>query len=185
MDVQIYNRNLELTDRLTEYVDKKVEKFPRYLPGIENIRVDLAATKHRDVSKRMVAQITIRVPGTILRAEERAGDIFAAFDAVIDKIYRRIERFKGRRSSRRTELPASVLEADLSEVVEDEEEVVPTGKVVRIKRFEVSSVMPEDAIEQMELLGHYFYIFLDGSDGRLSVIYKREDGDYGLLKPIY
>ena len=183
MDVQIYNRNLELTDRLTEYVDRKVEKFPRYLPGIEDIRVDLAATNHRDTSKRMVAQITIRVPGTILRAEERGGDIFAAFDAVMDKIYRRIERFKGRRTPRRGEVPASVLESEIPEV--EEESVIPAGKIVRTKRFEVTATTPEDAIEQMELLGHFFYIFVDATDGQLSVIYKREDGDYGLLKPIY
>ncbi len=183
MDVQIYNRNLELTDRLREYVDKKVEKFPRYLPGIEDIRVDLAATNHRDSSRRMVAQITIRVPGTLLRAEERSGDVFAAFDAVIDKIYRRIDRYKGRRLSRRVEIPASVIEPEVPEA--EEVAPTPTGTIVRTKRFEVSSVTPEDAIEQMELLGHFFYLFIDATDGRLSVIYKREDGDYGLLKPVY
>lgn len=184
MDLQIYNRNLELTDRLREYVEAKVERFSRYLPNIESARVDLNETNARNASRRMVAQLTIRVPGTILRAEERAGDIFAAFDAVTDKMDRRIERYKGRRQRRRTSAPP--LGEVLPQSVELEEaESQIGGRIARVKRFEVSSILPEEAVEQMELLGHYFFIFLDASDGLLSVVYKREDGDYGLIKPVY
>ncbi len=181
MDVQISTRNLELTDRLREYVEQKVEKLDRYLPTIEEVRVDLSASNARDASRRMVAQITIYVPRAILRAEERSGDIFAAIDNVVDKMYRRIERYKGRRMNRRTEsIPV--------EEIHLPEEVEPPAQgpsIVRVKEFEVSSTTPEDAVEQMELLGHYFFVFLDGTDGRLSVVYKREDNDYGLIKPIY
>jgi len=67
----------------------------------------------------------------------------------------------------------------------EEEESSLKGEIVRVKRFEVSSITPEEAAEQMELLGHFFYVFLDGTDGQLSIIYRREDGNYGLIKPVY
>ncbi len=181
--LQIYTRNLELSNRLREYVESKVSKFERYLSNIESIRVDLAATNVRDSSRRMVAQITIYVPRAILRAEERAGDIFAAVDSVMDKMYRRIERYKGRRKDRRMAAPPKAefpVEAEMEAVAEEE-----GPRIVRVKEFEVSSITPEEAVEQMELLGHRFYVFLDGNDGRLSVIYRREDGNYGILKPVY
>ncbi len=183
MDVQIYNRNLELTDRLDEYVHSKVTRLTRFLPDIESARVDLNETNARNASRRMVAQLTIRVPGNILRAEERSADIFAAFDAVIDKMDRQIQRYKGRKRRRRS---ASVTAAEVLAPPEEavEEEAIG-GNIVRTKRFEVTSLLPEDAVEQMELLGHFFYVFLDASDGVLSIVYKREDGDYGLIKPLY
>lgn len=185
MNVQIYNRNLELTERLSEYVESKVAKLSRYLMDIEDVRVDLSATNARDASRRMVAQITIRVRRSVLRAEERAGDIFSAFDAVMDKMERQIRRYKERRLNRRGEALAPA-EVEEEAATEGPEEVAGApGRIVRVKRFEVSAIPPEEAVEQMELLGHFFYVFLDATDGHLSVVYKREDGDYGLIKPIY
>ncbi|MBN1261037.1 MAG: ribosome-associated translation inhibitor RaiA [Anaerolineae bacterium] len=181
MDVQIYNRNLELTDRLREYVEKKIEKFSRYLPTIDSVRIDLSATNVRDASRRMVAQITIHIQRNILRAEERAGDIFTAFDAVMDKMERQIKRYKQRKLDRRSDVP----EMPLGLEEESPSELEQGGRIVRVKRFEVNSITPEEAVDQMELLGHFFYVFLDGTDGQLSVVYKRENGDYGLIKPIY
>ncbi len=180
--LKIYTRNLDLTERLREYVEKKVTKFDRYLPNIDSMRVDLSESNARDNTRRMVAQITINVPKAILRAEERAADIFGAVDAVMDKMYRRVERYKGRRDNRRpvTEMVEEEVVPVVEAVVEEE-----MPEIVRVKEFEVSSIMPEEAIEQMELLGHRFYIYLDGNDGRLSVIYRREDGNYGVLKPVY
>lgn len=181
MDVQIYHRDLELTDRLREYVEAKMEKFDRYLSDIRNVRVDLKSMHVRDASGRKVAQITIDVPRKLLRAEERGGDIFAAFDAAVDKLHRQVKRYKGRLQSHRGD-------PTLAELTEEEffaEEDILDGEIVRVKEFDVSSIVPEEAVEQMELLGHYFFVFLDATDGRLSVVYKRHDDDYGLLKPIY
>ena len=180
--LQIYTRNIELTERLRDYVEAKVAKFERFLPSLETIRVDLSESNARDSSRRMVAQITINVPKAILRAEERAGDIFAAIDAVMDKMYRRVDRYKGRRTTRRRAAPLAgeSLEVAVEEAIEEE-----APQIVRVKEFEVNSITPEEAVEQMELLGHLFYIYLDGNDGRLSVIYRRETGDYGVLKPVY
>ena len=146
--LQIYTRDLELTDRLRDYVEDKVLKLQRYLPNLDSIRVDLSESNARDSSRRMVAQITIYVPKAILRAEERAGDIFAAVDSVMDKMYRRVERYKGRRRSmRRQAPPASVMAPEMSDIELMEEEL--PASIVRVKEFEVSSILAEDAIEQM------------------------------------
>ncbi len=184
MDVDIFTRNLELTDRLASYVEEKVQKLDRYLSTIEDVRVDLSETKVKDASRRMVAQITLHVPRSILRAEERAGDIFTAFDAAMDKIERQIKRYKGRRLDRR-KAGAAVAGPMPPVPAEEETTEAATGRIVRTKRFEVSSITPEEAAEQMELLGHSFFIFLDVTDGQLSILYKRHDGNYGLIKPIY
>ncbi|HNT73399.1 MAG TPA: ribosome-associated translation inhibitor RaiA [Anaerolineae bacterium] len=182
--LKIYSRNLELTERLRDYVEKKMTKFERYLPNIESMRVDLAESNARDSARRMVAQITIYVPKSILRAEERGSDIFSTVDSVMDKMYRRIERYKGRRQTMRPVPEVEKVAVPVSEEEEPAEEgFIP--EIVRVKEFEVSSITPEEAIEQMELLGHRFYIYVDGNDGRLSVIYRREDGNYGVLKPTY
>ena len=180
--LQIYTRDLELTERLRDYVESKVSKFERYLPQLDSVRVDLSESNARDSSQRMVAQITVYVPRAILRAEEHAGDIFSAVDSVMDKMYRRIERYKGRRQQARR----ATAEVLMQDVLEEEEDLYEEeSDIVRVKEFEVSAIPPEDAVEQMELLGHHFYVFLDGTDGRLSVVYKRKTGDYGLLKPRY
>ena len=182
--LQIYSRNLELTDRLRDHVEDKTSKLQRYLPNLDSIRVDLSESNARDSSRRMVAQITIYVPKAILRAEERAADIFAAVDLVMDKMSRRVERYKGRRRTMRR-APEPVASADVSDLEDDELLLEDMPSIARVKEFEVSSILSGEAVEQMELLGHQFFLFVDAADGRLSVVYRREDGDYAILKPIY
>jgi putative sigma-54 modulation protein len=101
--------------------------------------------------------------------------MFASIDAVLDKMYRQIARYKGKRQDR-WQTAAEVLPIE-----EPEEELV--GEIVRIKRFDVRPMAPEEAIEQMELLGHSFYIFLNADEDALNVVYRRDDGNYGLLQP--
>ncbi|RLC67525.1 MAG: ribosome-associated translation inhibitor RaiA, partial [Chloroflexi bacterium] len=100
MEVSIVTRNLEVTPRLQEYVEQKVSKLDRYLSSIDEARVDLAVENTRNAAHRQVAQLTVRTKGTILRAEERTQDMFASIDAVLDKMYRQIARYKGKRRDR-------------------------------------------------------------------------------------
>jgi putative sigma-54 modulation protein len=175
VEVSISARNMEVTPRLSEYVEQKVGKLDRYLPWIDDARIDLTVEKTRSAAHRQVAQLTVRSRGTILRAEERTQDMFASIDAVLDKMYRQIARYKGKRQDR-WQTAAEVLPIE-----EPEEELV--GEIVRIKRFDVRPMAPEEAIEQMELLGHSFYIFLNADEDALNVVYRRDDGNYGLLQP--
>lgn len=175
MEVSIFTRNMEVNPHLRDYVEHKVEKLDRYLPSIEEARVDLAVENTRSAAHRQIAQLTVRVPGTILRTEERTGDIFASIDAVLDKMYRRIARYKGKRRNR---WHAATEELPIEEPMEEIE-----GEIVRVKRFELRPMMPEEAVEQMDLLGHHFYVFLNADEGAINVVYRRDDGNYGLLQP--
>ena len=177
MAVKIQGRNLEITPRLHEYVESKVARLDRYLGTINEIRVDLAIENTRSAEDSQVAQFTVYSKKTILRAEERSDDIFASIDAVMDKLYRQIERYRGKRQQRRR---GSEVEVDM-EMLEEEE--APTSEIVRVKRFEVWPMNEEEAIEQMELLGHDFFIFYNAEEATLNVIYRRKDGNYGLLQP--
>ncbi|MGQ9466749.1 MAG: ribosome hibernation-promoting factor, HPF/YfiA family [Anaerolineae bacterium] len=178
MEIQLFTRNVELTPRLQEYVEKKVGKLSRYLPTITDIRVDLSVENTRSNAQRQVAQLTIRTPRVMLRAEERASDMFAAIDAALDKMRRQITRYKTRRQDRWQRAEG---EEEWEETVPPSEEI--SGKVVRVKRFEMFPMTPEEAIEQMELLGHQFFVFLNAEEGGINVIYRRRDGDYGLIIP--
>jgi len=181
MELQINGRNMELTERLDEYVRRKVNKLDRYLPTIAHVRMDLSHENTRSAGDSQVAQLTIRGErGVILRTEERTGDMFASIDAVLDKMYRQIARYKGKR--RRTRRGAGVEEMGLpfeGELEEEEEE----REVVRVKRFELVPMDRDEAIEQMELLGHDFFVFFNPDEGGINVLYRRKDNNYGLLIP--
>jgi putative sigma-54 modulation protein len=180
MELQINGRNMELTERLDEYVRRKVSKLDRYLPTIANARMDLSYENTRSAGDSQVAQLTIRGErGVILRAEERTGDMFASIDAVMDKMYRQIARYKGKRRRSRRGAAVEELEFLEEEDIEEEEE----REVVRVKRFRIAPMMQEEAIEQMELLGHDFFVFYDADEGGINVLYRRKDGNYGLLMP--
>ncbi|HEC34543.1 MAG TPA: ribosome-associated translation inhibitor RaiA [Chloroflexi bacterium] len=173
MEVQLFAHNLEITPRLREYVEKKVGKLDRYL-DIDEARVDLAVENTRSSAHRQVAQLTVRTRGTILRAEERAADMFVAIDAALDKMRRQVSRYKRRRQDRRQRSKEGIL---------PEEEETEVGKIVRVKRFEVVPMTPMEAVEQMELLGHQFFVFFDPDEGGVGVVYRRRDGNYGLIVP--
>lgn len=186
LEVEIYGRNMDVTDRIHDYVTKKVSKLDRYLPGIDEARVDVAYVKSaRSAADRQVAQITVRGKGFILRSEERADDIFAALDTALEKMQRRIERYKGKRYRGRGDgkSVAEVVREIESEVVEEDiEENVPV--IARRKRFMMVPMDEYEAIEQMDLLGHEnFFIFFNINSNAVNVLYKRRDGTYGLLEP--
>lgn len=176
MELSIFTRKLEITPRLREYVERKVGKLDRYLPTIDEARIDLEVEDTRRDEDRQIAQLTVWTRGTILRAEERTADMFASIDAVLDKMYRQIARYKGRRLDR---WHAAAEELPIEEPIEEE----PEREIVRVKRFEVRPMTPEEAIEQMELLGHHFFVFLNAEEGIINTVYKRRDGNYGLLQP--
>jgi putative sigma-54 modulation protein len=180
MELTIKGRNVEVTDRLREYVQKKIGKLDRYLPSIAEARVELSVEDTRAAQHRQVCQMTIRSNGAILRAEERSDDIFNAIDVVLDKMYRQIARYKGKRADRWRGVGASAEPLPIEIEPETEEE---TTNIVRRKRFSMAPMQPEEAIEQMELLGHDFFVFYNADEGAINVLYRRRDGDYGLLQP--
>lgn len=185
MDVNIHSHNLEITQRLENYVEKKTDRLDRYMPNITAVNVDLSTENTRSMGERQVAQITVRDDrGTILRAEERSSDIFAAIDAVIDKLYRQIKRYRGKRQ-RRWRGSGAQEEVLMGEPLpfEEEDDEETEQNIVRYKRFPLQPMSTEEAIEQMELLGHDFFVFFSDEEEAINVLYRRRDGNYGLLQP--
>jgi putative sigma-54 modulation protein len=185
LDVEVYGRNMEVTDRIQKYVEKKISKLDRYLSGIEEARVDVAYVKSaRSASDRQVAQITVRGRGFILRAEERADDIFAAMDTALDKMQRQIERYKGKRNRGRGD-GRSAAEVVTPGVEELEEETGELGPVIaRRKRFVLHPMDELEAINQMSMLGHEnFFVFFNVNSNAINILYRRRDGTYGLIEP--
>ena len=187
LEVDIYGRNLEVTKRMTDYVNKKVSKLDRFLPGIEEARVDLAYVKSaRSASDRQVAQITVRGRGFVLRSEERAEDIFAAIDTALDKMQRRIERYKGKHYRGRGDgrSAAEVVPGEVGEPISEEETGELQPAIVRRKQFVVVPMNELEALEQMSLLGHEnFFVFFNANTNAINVLYRRRDGAYGLIEP--
>jgi putative sigma-54 modulation protein len=203
MDVSIQGRNVRVTQPLEEYAHKKLSRLDRYLPNIQDIRVDLSSENTRRGSDLFSAQITVRHRrGAILRAEEKsASDITTAIDSAIDKMYRRIQRFKGKRSRRgRERFLATIEELDIAEEIPDVEEFIeeyalpeepdvdlvpdiPLTPIERRKVIELTPMNEAEAIEQMELLGHSFFVFYNAEDSAVNVLYRRDSGGYGILIP--
>jgi putative sigma-54 modulation protein len=177
MQLIITGKNMEVSEPLKKYVEKKLGKLTHYLPTIDEVHVELSVEKVKSNLQRQVVQVTMRSNGTILRAEERSADMLAAVDSVRDKLQHQMERFKKRpvRMRKRARVVAA------AEPAAPEEE--PSPRIVRTKRFSVAPMDAEEAIEQMELLGHDFFIFYDPTTGSMNVVYRRKDGNYGVLQP--
>ena len=179
--IEIVVKNMELTERIQEYVEKKIPRLERQLPDIENVKFDLSYIKNaRNKADREVAQLTLTGKGFVLRTEERDDDLLTAVDKAVDKMQRQIERFKGKRARGRGDgIPAS-------EVVTPPQELdaeTPTS-IVRRKSFTLVPMDENEAIEQMALLDHEdFFIFYNVNSGSINVLYRRRDGDLGLIEP--
>jgi putative sigma-54 modulation protein len=190
MNIDFYGQNLKVTEAVEGYARKKLDRLDRYLPNIAEVRVDLSHTHTRRGQDLTTAQITLRhARGAILRAQvSTESDIEGAINGAVDKLYRQIERFKDKRKRKGHErFSASVEELAAAEVSpiesldQPEEEAVVS--VVRRKYVQVTAMHEEEAIEQMELLGHNFFVYYDEEFGGMSVVYKRNAGDYGILMP--
>ena len=180
--LELFGKNMEITDRINDYVSKKAVKFDRMLNSMDEVKVDLAYSKSaRSAADRQVAQITIRGKGFILRTEERADDIFAAFDTALEKMQRQIERYKGKHFKGRGDGRSA---AELGEVIPEPVEPSEKPLIMRRKTFHMAPMDEMEAIEQMTLLGHEdFFVFYNANTNNINVLYHRRDGTYGLIVP--
>ena len=178
MQVIISAKNMNVSPRTEEYVRRKIEKLDRHLTEPVEARVELATESTRNANQRQIVQVTLHKNGTIIRAEERAAETNTAVDAVVDKLDKQIRRYKDKQVRKRR--VSAVVAADAAEA-EAESDTEP--RIVRTKRFKTPPLSEDQASEQMELLGHSFFLFLNERTGELNVLYRREDGNYGLLEP--
>jgi len=181
--VEIYARNMEMDERLKDYITKKASKLDRYLSGIEQVKVDLDFFKSaRSATDRYAAQITVRGHRALLRTEERSDELTTAFDETIDKMQRQLERYKGKHYRGRgdgrsaTEVVMAPAEKETGEQI---------SVISRRKTFDLIPMDEAEALEQMKMLGHdNFFIFFNIETGTISVLYRRRDETYGLIEPM-
>jgi putative sigma-54 modulation protein len=182
MELVIKAKNMEVERAAQEYIESKLNRLERHLPDITEVKVELVQEMTKSAGNRFVAQVTINIHGTLLRGEERASTVYAAIDNVVDVLNRQIERFKDKlyRSRKRiSPLRRELVAEELQEERVEESE----SKIVKVKRFPVKPMTPEEAADQMELLSHDFFIFFNPESNRFNVLYRRGDGNYGLIEP--
>lgn len=186
MNLIVTGRHVDITDHIEEYVEKKMEKVERHLPHVNEVRAELVYRETRSAADRYKFQLTIWDGRHILRSEVATGDIFASIDAGMEKILRQVERVEGRRKKRRRASVAENTEAMMAAMAEQEvlnAEADDHGRIVRRKTFVAQPMTVEEAQEQMELLGHDFFLFLNPDENAINLIYRRRDGNFGLLQP--
>jgi putative sigma-54 modulation protein len=170
-----------VTENIRDYITKKASKLDRYLDELKEARVDLAYVKSaRSANDRMVAQITTHARRALLRTEERADDLLAAFDNAIDKMQRQLERYKGKRRRGRGDGRSA---ADVAVPLPTGSPEPEAPSIVRRKHIKVTPMKEADALEQMRMLGHdNFFIFFDVETNATAVLYRRRDGTYGVIE---
>ena len=178
MELQITGKNIDLSSPVRRYVQRKLGKLSRYLPNIIESKVEISEEKTKSPERRFVVQVTVDSSGTLLRGEGRGDDLFTAIDKVAAIMNRRIEHYKGKLYEK-----GKGSSFARSEFSEEAEAVPPPKRVVKTKRFAVNLMSVAEAIDQMELLGHDFFLFLNADTGELNLLYRRKDGDYGLIEP--
>ncbi len=175
MLIKEYARFMEVTDSLSNYTEKKLGKLDWFFGDDAEAQVKYTLER----GGKNIVEITISQRGMLFRAEESTGDMYASVDSAVDKISGQIRRHRTKLDKKYRSPSPRPAEPEYVPEPTDEEE----HKVVRVKRFAVKPMSVEDAILQMEQLGHSFYLFDNADTGKVCVLYQRKDGDYGLLEP--
>lgn len=204
MDVNIRGKNVGITDRFENYVESKTEKVAGLLPKAQSFEVRVSRQSDRSPKSGDRVEITLVGPGPVIRAESAGGDKYSAFDIAYGRVLERIRRMKDRKHDRRgrgrlslgdaaahdfsevdvTPAPAEVLDAVATGSIpvatqEDDDQYTPV--VIRAKEFPAEKLSVDEAVDQMELVGHDFFLFVEIESGRPSVVYRRKGWNYGVI----
>ncbi|QGU00393.1 Ribosome hibernation promoting factor Hpf [Candidatus Syntrophocurvum alkaliphilum] len=178
MKLDIRGKNIDLTDALKDYTTKRLSKLERYIDDVKEAQVALSVE-----GEGHKVEVTIPLNGVILRGEEATDDMYSSIDKVIDKLEKQIEKHKTKLYKRHRGVG---LKQGIQEEIQKElnkEDKTEKFKVVRTKRFAMKPMDEEEAIMQMNLLGHSFFVFFNAETEEVNVVYKRVDGNYGLIEP--
>ena len=191
MNVKYRSHNTSIDDDIREYAEKKLERLHRILPRLEDVTIEVEQQDTRSAGARFRVEVTVHFAGAMLRGDQRGADARSALDLAIDIVDRRARKHQKRLLERHNKSNAKEFAggpppqkrngADAGDPDEYDEYVL--GKVVRVKQFEAKPMSEEEALAQMDLLGHDFFLFLDAGSGEYALLYKRREGDYGMLQP--
>ncbi len=176
MRILITGKNIEVSDYLRELVNKKVSKLERYFPNDTVAQVTMAVERSRHI-----VEVTIPYSGGIIRGEEVTGDMYASIDNVLDKLEKQIIKHRTRLEKNLRAGAFKPEEGFMSDITEDADD--EPAHLVRVKRFDMKPMTVEEAMLQLQLLGHAFYVFSNADTDDINVIYLRKDGNFGLIEP--
>ena len=177
MRLQVKGKNLDVSDSIRSYAEEKLAKLERQLADPTQIELELSVERNPSIAANHVAEATIWTKGPTLRAREASADMRASIDQLVDKLERQVTRYHQKRRRRSGRDNGSTQQAAPSRAGESEPVIVKT------KQFAVKPMSPEEAVLQLELVGHDFFVFQDGESGEVNVVYRRRDGHYGLIEP--
>lgn len=183
MDMIVKGRHMDVRPDVRSYAEEKVGKVAKLLNSmVMDVEVELYHERNRSIEKRNVAEVTIHTkhPGPVIRAREAATDMNAAIDLVSEKLNRQVLKLKGKLDRKNAAKGVGLAEVAAEPLEEGEDEA---AAIVKTKKMELKPMDAEEAILQLELLGHDFFVFESAESGAVSVLYKRRDGDYGLIVP--
>ena len=191
MVLQVLTKNIELNSQSSDYIQKKFQRLERHIKPVPDAKLEVSLTSSRSQADRFVVQLTLTGKGYTLRAQERGPSLFAAVDTVTDVMDRQIRRYKGKayrteqarragKAGSHDETGETANAVGLEDVDADD---LLEPRVVRTKRFPVPPMFVEDAILEMELLDHSFFLFYNIDSREYNVAYRRQDGDYGVIEP--
>jgi putative sigma-54 modulation protein len=183
MNIQVFLKNLNTEEDISGYAERKISKLSKYLNNINSIKIELSQVKSK--SRRLIytAQVTLNVNGFLIRGEQKAEDVRVAIDAVSGTMERQIEKFKSKYEISKTREAQSIRNPVLTKDKIEFEEY--SSNIVKSKHFIIKPMTIEQAIDQMEFLGHKFFLFINAEDDVISVVYLRDDEKYGLIQPEY
>lgn len=175
MEIVIHGDKVKITESMNEYIVKKINKLEKYLKDNDTVRANVIV---RVKSNIQTVEITVPIKTLILRSEESKEDFYAAVDKAVEKLERQIRKNKTRLQSKKVK---TIYEFDFTDIVEEDEDT-NNNKITKRKRIEIKPMNEEEAILQMELLGHAFFVFKDSDTSKVCVLYKKKDGNYGIIE---
>jgi putative sigma-54 modulation protein len=185
VNLTVKGRNLVLTEAISAYAETKLGKLSKYLANSSRCEVELWTEKNPSIADNQVVEITIFTKGPVIRAREASPDIYASIDLVFEKIERQVKKYRGKVVSRHQETPKEALTSEgfrILEEPEDAETETSPPLIVKTKQFMTKPMTPEEAALQLELVGHDFYVFTNSETNETAVVYRRRDGNYGLIE---
>jgi putative sigma-54 modulation protein len=172
----VKGKNVEVTDSIRQYAQEKLGKLERQLADPTRVELELAVERNPSISANHVAEATIWTKGPVLRAREASADHKASIDQLVEKLERQVKRYREKRRRHRGSPAVETMPADAIPVDGEPE-------IVKSKRFPVKPMNPEEAVLQLELVGHDFFVFQNAESMDVNVVYRRRDGSYGLIEP--
>ncbi|HKP18376.1 MAG TPA: ribosome-associated translation inhibitor RaiA [Gaiellaceae bacterium] len=179
MRLQVKGKNVEVSEAIRTYAEQKLARLERQLADPTRVELELAVEKNPSIAENHVAEATIWTKGPVLRARETATDMRASIDLLADKLERQVTRYREKRRRRPREGDGRQPESGLPVGADDQFDPL----IVKTKQFAVNAMTPEDAVLQLELVGHDFFVFRNEETSGINVVYRRRDGGYGLIEP--